>query len=184
MMKENQSVRPSIAMLLFMCVLTTPALLIASPCMDRLTVDIARLASRRGQLDTAKDLLAQRSVFEKLAARLENDLDAGSLFHRGIDIATVQNGLQSSVRAIVQSGGATVRLLDAKSEPGDSRRRLTIKLTAEGGSDSLEAVVMRLEAFRPRLMLRDLQLRGAEGNAGAGMTLDLEIDAYADLSPS
>ena len=84
----------------------------------------------------------------------------------------------------MQSAGATVRLLDAKSDPGERRRRLTIKLTAEGGTDSLSAAITRLEAARPRLMLRDLHLRGTEGIAGSGMTLDLEIDAYADLSPS
>lgn len=78
--------------------------------------------------------------------------------------------------------GAAVRLLDAKSDPGESRRRLTIKLT--GGTDSLSAAITRLEAARPRLMLRDLHLRGVEGSAGSGMTLDLEIDADADLSPS
>jgi hypothetical protein len=172
------------ALLLLLCVLLTPAIMIASPFMDRLTDDVGRWASRSNQLEAARDVLAQRPALEKLAARLENDLDEGSLFHRGTDIATVQNSLQSSVRTIVQSAGATVRLLDGKNDPGETRRRLTIKLTAEGGTDSLYAVIARLEAARPRLMLRDLHLRGAEGIAGSGMTLDLEIDAYADLSPS
>jgi hypothetical protein len=172
------------ALLLFLCVLTIPAYLIASPFMGRLTDDMARWASRKSQLEAARDILDQRPALEKLATRLESDLDEGALFYRGPDIATVQNGLQSSVRAIVQSAGATVRLLDAKSDPGGSRRRLTIKLTAEGGTESLNAVITRLEATRPRLMLRDLHLRGAEGMAGSGMNLDIEIDAYADLSPS
>lgn len=181
---SKNAVRPQIALLLFLCVLTVPALLIASPFMDRLNGSVERWTSRKSQLEAAKDILAQRPALEKLAGRLEHTLDEGSLFHRGTDIASVQNALQSSVRAIVQSAGATVRLLDAKSDAGESRRRMTIKLTAEGGTDSLTAIIARLEAARPRLMLRDLHLRGTEAAAGTGMTLDLEIDAYADLSPS
>lgn len=182
-MTGNRAVRPALALLLFMAVLAIPAFLIASPLMDRLAEGFGRWTLRKGQIEAATDMLAQRPALEKLATRLEHDLDEGSLFHRGTDIATVQNGLQSSVRAILQSAGATVRLLDAKSDPGDTRRRLTIKLAADGTTESLSAAIAHLEAFRPRLMLRDLHLRGTEGISGSGLTLELEIDAYADLTP-
>jgi hypothetical protein len=172
------------ALLLALSLLAVPAFLIASPFMERLSDDFGRWTARKSQLQAAKEILAQRPVLEKLAAGLRHDLDDGSLFYRGTDFAAIQNGLQSSIRATVQSSGATVRLLDAKSESGESRRRVTIKLTAEGGNDSLSAVIARLEATRPRLMLRDLHLHGMEAVAGSGMTLDLEIDAYADISPS
>jgi hypothetical protein len=181
-MMENHAVRPVFSLLLFLALLALPALLILSPLMDWLTDDFERWATRKGQIETARDMLAQGAALQALATRLEHDLDEGSLFHRGTDIAAVQNGVQSSVRALVQSAGATVRLLDAKSDPGDLRRRLTIKLAAEGGTESLNAAIARLEAFRPRLMLRDLHLRGTEGMAGSGLTLELEIDAYADLT--
>ena len=183
-MTGNKTVRPQIALLLTVSLLAIPAIFIASPFVGRLADDFGRWSSRKSQLEAAKDVLAQRPILEKLAAGLKHDLDEGSLFYRGTDIAAIQNALQSSIRTTVQSAGATVRLLDAKSEPGDSRRRLTIKLTAEGGAESLNTVIARLEATRPRLLLRDLHLHGTETAAGSGMTLDLEIDAYADLSPS
>lgn len=182
-MTKNAAVRPPLALSLFLCLLAIPGFFIASPVIDRLNDDMQRLASRKSQLEAANDILAQRPTLEKLAGRLEQDLDEGSLFHRGADIAAVQNGLQSSVRATLQSAGATVRSLDAMSDPGQTRRRMTIKLTAEGSSDSLNAAITRLEASRPRLLLRDLHLRSADGLAGSAMTLDLEIDAHANLSP-
>ncbi|HMA49761.1 MAG TPA: type II secretion system protein GspM [Magnetospirillaceae bacterium] len=180
----KKAVRPPFALLLTLSLLAIPAILIASPFTDRLADDLGRWMSRKSQLEAAKEVLAQRPALEKLAVGLERDLDEGSLFYRGSDVAAIQNAVQSSIRATVQSAGATVRLLDARSEPGESRRRLTIKLTAEGGNESLNMVIARLEAVRPRLLLRDLHLHGTEAAAGTGMTLDLEIDAYADLSPS
>ena len=186
---KSGSMRPSLAAALAAGLLLVPAFLVLSPAADLVSDALVRMDTRSAQLLSARQILSERPQLNQLATTLKQELDEGSLFHRGQDIPSIEASLLSSVRATVQQSGAVIRVLDSKTEADEGkRRRLTIKLTAEGAADTLDAAIGRLEEARPRLLLRFLHMHGPSVSQGALsapiLTLELEIDAYVDLSAS
>ncbi|MEA1674699.1 GspMb/PilO family protein [Nitrospirillum sp. BR 11163] len=131
----------------------------------------------------ARGTAAQREELTRRTAQLERVVDEGAIFQRGGTVA----GTQTAIRMAVQPAGATLRSLDTATEAiGPHRQRLTSRLVIDGTAEAVQNVLTQLEAARPRLLLRDMRLRlpaPAMSDDAAALSMELEIDAYADLTP-
>lgn len=91
--------------------------------------------------------------------------------------------LQGRLKQAATSAGARLDSVEALGNPGeDGRLVLRARLTAD--TKSLQAMLYRLEATRPALLIDELYVRGRSGQAeNAGLHLDVRFDVIGFLAP-
>ncbi|MBB6253387.1 type II secretion system protein GspM [Nitrospirillum iridis] len=177
--------RPGVAILLIVGVVSALVYTAAVPLFERATVAMERRQARAAQLAMARAAAAQREELERRVSFLQHRVDEGALFNHGASADMVQGSVQGTIRAAAQSGGLAIRALDSRTETiGGTHYRLTTHVSASGGFEAINAALAQLEAARPLLLPRDVRIKAATTGPSDGppvLSVDLDIDAYADL---
>ncbi|TWB39017.1 GspMb/PilO family protein [Nitrospirillum pindoramense] len=182
-MKVTLQLRPGFTLILILAVGAATLYALTPPLMERVTAAMERRQARSVQLAVARGSAAQREELMRRTAQLERVVDEGAIFQKGGTVA----GTQTAIRMAVQPTGATLRSLDTATEAiGSHRQRLTSRLVIDGTPEAVQNALTQLEAARPRLLLRDMRLRPpvpVTPDDSVALSMELEIDAYADLTP-
>ncbi|MEA1674775.1 GspMb/PilO family protein [Nitrospirillum sp. BR 11163] len=186
-----------------LCLLALPPYLYLAPLVDEVQAAATRRVARLGQLESARVLLTQRDDLSRRAALFDRALGVHTLLRKGADVAAVQADAEGDVRGALRQAGVTVRALTAQTDAGRGPyRRIHLSVAAEGDAVAVTNAVAALDGVRPRLLLRSVHIhaeaseppapgpgfgRAARGPAPGEdrpVTLELEIDVYADLAAS
>jgi len=184
-MMAHPDLRPGLALLLIMGVMSALVYTTVSPLFERAVTAMERRQARAGQLATARGAAAQHEELNRRVTQLEHIVNEGELFRHVPNADVAQRSVQDTIRIAAQSSGLAILVLDSKPEMIGSRHcRLTTHVTASGGFDAINAALTQLETARPRLLLRDVHIKATGVGPADGspvLSVDLDIDAYADL---
>ncbi|TWB32034.1 GspMb/PilO family protein [Nitrospirillum bahiense] len=199
--------RPLFVLAIALCLLALPPYLYLAPLVDGVQEAATRRVARLDQLESARALLTQRDDLSRRAAVFDQALGTHTLLRRGEDVAAVQADAEGDIRGALRQAGVTVRTLTVRSDAGrGAYRRIHLSVAAEGDAVAVTNAVAALDGVRPRLLLRSVHVhadtaepaaagpsfgRAAHGPAPGPVpgedrpvTLELEIDVYADLAAS
>lgn len=181
-MTRRSQARPGFVLALVLGLGAAVVYMLTPVLVDNVAGAMGRRQARSVQLAAARATAAQREDLAHRAGLMERALDEGALFQKGLNVGT----MQTAIRTAVQPGGATVRTVTSTVEDiGGKRQRLTSRVVLDGSPEAIQGALTQLEAARPRLLLQDMHVRTAAAGAPDGpvtLTMELEIDAYADLA--
>ncbi|WP_083900899.1 GspMb/PilO family protein [Azospirillum sp. B4] len=176
---QSMSLRPGFVLAFVLGAICAGAYGLAPPLLEKVSEAMERRQARAAQLATAKGVVAQRGELARRVGVLEQAVDEGALFQKGLNA----DAMQATLRSAASIGGVTIRALNASVEPiGENRQRLTCRLSLEGTAEAVNAALTQIEAVQPRLLLREVHVQPAITDGLPTLILDLEIDAYADLA--
>ncbi|TWB09659.1 type II secretion system (T2SS) protein M subtype b [Nitrospirillum amazonense] len=182
-MKPQVRLRPGFVLALVLGISCATLYALSPALIEQVTAAMERRQARSVQLAAARGLAAQRQELSNRVDALGRVVDEGGLFHKGLNVGAAQALIQSAI----QSGGAVIRGVGMTMEAvGEGRQRLTGHVALEGSAEAIQGALTQLEAVRPRLLLQEMHIHPAAPGATDGasvMTMDLEVDAYADLTP-
>ncbi|TWB45980.1 type II secretion system protein GspM [Nitrospirillum pindoramense] len=196
-----RGLRPGFVLAIALCLLALPPYFYLAPLVDGVEAAAARRAARLAQLAATRALLAQQDDLARRAAQVDQALGVHTLLRTGVDAAAVQADAEGDVRGALRQAGVTINTLTARPDAGQGTyRRIHLAVSAQGDAVTVANALAALDGVRPRLLVRSARLRtdapepvvpgpgfgrAARGSAAGeanSVTLDIEIDAYADLA--
>ncbi|MDZ5649534.1 type II secretion system protein GspM [Nitrospirillum sp. BR 11828] len=196
-----RGLRPGFVLAIALCLLALPPYFYLAPLVDGVEAAAARRAARLAQLAATRALLAQQDDLARRAAQVDQALGVHTLLRTGADAAAVQADAEGDVRGALRQAGVTINALTARPDAGQGAyRRIHLAVSAQGDAVTVANALAALDGVRPRLLVRFVRLhtdasepaapgpgfgRAARGSAAGeanSVTLDIEIDAYADLA--
>ncbi|MEE3623599.1 type II secretion system protein GspM [Nitrospirillum sp. BR 11752] len=196
-----RGLRPGFVLVIALCLLALPPYFYLAPLVDGVEAAAARRAARLAQLAATRALLAQHDNLARRAAQVDQALGVHTLLRTGADAAAVQADAEGDVRGALRQVGVTINTLTVRLDAGQGTyRRIHLAVSARGDAVTVANALAALDGVRPRLLVRSVRLhtdapepgapgpgfgRAARGSAvgeANPVTLDIEIDAYADLA--
>ena len=142
-------------------------------------VDAALEPLRRGHDLNQRELAQARATLARYRAVAGDDgatpIDTKTALLAGASASQAAAALQAQIKDAAIAAGARLDSVEALNAAADGRLVLRARLTAD--TASLQAMLHRLEAARPVLLIDELYVRARTGRAeGAGLHLDVRFD--------
>ncbi|TWB48955.1 GspMb/PilO family protein [Nitrospirillum viridazoti] len=181
-MTAGTHLRPGFVLALMLGFGAVAVYMLTPPLVERVSDALERRQARSTQLAVARATAGQREELARRVGAMEHVVDEQALFQKGLNVGA----LQATISMAVQGSGGVVRSMDTATEGiGNGRQRLTSRVAIDATPEAIQNALTQLEAGRPRLLIQAMHLHPATTQAPDGpvvLTLELEIDAYADLA--
>lgn len=150
-----------------------------------LLVDAGLQPLRDSRAETARELAQARATLARYRAVADDTsrpVDTAQALLAGASVSQAAAALQAQIKAAASAAGARLDSVEALNTVAEGRLVLRARLTAD--TKSLQAMLYRLEAARPVLLIDQLYVRGRTGRAeGAGLNLDVRFDVIGFPEP-
>ncbi|MEQ9640281.1 MAG: type II secretion system protein GspM [Alphaproteobacteria bacterium] len=151
-----------------------------------LLVDAALEPLRLSQAQGARELAQARATLARYRAVADDETAPAATTDAllvGASTSQAAAALQAQIKEAAIAAGARLDSVEALTATEDGRLVLRARLTAD--TRSLQAMLHRLEAARPVLLIDELYVRARTGRAeGAGLHLDVRFDVIGFPEPA
>ncbi|MEE3624498.1 GspMb/PilO family protein [Nitrospirillum sp. BR 11752] len=172
--------RPGFVLALLFGMAAGALYVLAPPLAERVGEAMERRQARSAQLAMARSIAAGRAELAGRVPVMERVADEAALFQKGLDADALRQRIGTAIR---EAGGA-IQSIDVVTETiANGRQRLTCHVALNGTDAAIQNTLTEVEAARPRWLIQTLRLHPAAAQPSDGpvmLTLELEIDAYAD----